>query len=193
MKTKGKIAAIGVSAAIATGIGIGLSVDNKVDNQSVSESVSERQRSSESHKGIETSNIFGVIQGYSPMMFVKERYWDTNKTDRLEILVTRGTNLIYSCNGLSSPPANTTLAFLACTTNSSGWNSAYPTSADKLAATNSLASRLNVLTYGVDGVPDVCEKTLGWLCFLPNGFWSGKTSPVAFSEVKDYKGCWLMR
>jgi len=188
---KGKaISIIAGAAAIAT-IGItSLSDDDSIGSSRESKiSI----RTSRNTCRLETAYAVGLIQGWPVMIFVNEDESKTNAADRLESHVGKGISRILSYNKIATPPSDCTLTLFTSTNSGSGWNIAYPTAEDKQAATNALMASHACQVRNVENLPDGCIVSIGWLCYVTNGFWNVHTTPVSFSDIAALKGGWLYR
>ena len=142
---------------------------------------------------IESSYAFGALPGWPIMIFISEDKGNEGSSNRLGSHVNKGIQRIISYNNISAPPSDCTLTLFTCTDNGSGWNTAYPTAAEAQDATNALLSSSSVPVKAMTNIPDGCLVTLGWLCYVPNGFWSTHTEPVDFSDLSSLIGGWLYR
>ena len=142
---------------------------------------------------LETAYAVGIIQGWPTMIFVSEDAWSTNQPDRLVRHIQKGVSRIFSYNNISNAPSGCTLTFFTNNDSGSGWTSAYPTSSAQSTATNSITTSMGISTKGMTSLPDGCEVALGWLCYVPDGFWSSHSQPVSFTDLKNLKGAWLYR
>ena len=143
--------------------------------------------------GIESSYAVGLIQGFPTMIFISEDKGNEGSSNRLGFHVNKGIQRILSYNNISSPPSDCTLTLFTCSDNGSGWNTAYPTAVEEQDATNALMASASVQVKAMTNIPDGCLVTLGWLCYVPNGFWSTHTEPVDFADLASLIGGWLYR
>lgn len=188
---KGKtISMIAGAAAIAT---IGITSLNNVDSIVSSQESKMSTRSTKKTSSLETAYAVGVIQGWPVMIFVNEDASKTNAADRLESHVGKGISRILSYNKIETPPNDCTLTLFTSTNSGSGWNIAYPTAEEKQAATNALMASHACQVRDVENLPDGCIVSIGWLCYVTNGFWNVHTPPVSFSDIAALKGGWLYR
>ena len=142
---------------------------------------------------LETSYAVGVIRGWPVMIFVKEDTGSTNNPDRLSLHVSKGASRILSYNKIASAQEGEVLTFFKSSEFGTGWSNAYSTVAEEIVATNSLKNILNVPSKDMNSLPDGCNAAIGWLCYVPNGFWDTHSEPVSFSALSSLKGAWLYR
>lgn len=188
---KGKaISIIAGAAAIAT---IGITTLSDDDSIGSSRESKISIRASKNTCRLETAYAVGLIQGWPVMIFVNEDASKTNAADRLESHVGKGISRILSYNKIETPPNDCTLTLFTSTNSGSGWNIAYPTAEEKQAATNALMASHACQVRDVENLPDGCIVSIGWLCYVTNGFWNVHTTPVSFSDIADLKGGWLYR
>ena len=192
-KTIGTIAGAAVAASVAITTSVQLqNNDVSAKAESVNQ-VREGTTGTQTTTGIESSYAVGALPGWPIMIFISEDNGNEDSSNRLGLHVNKGIQRILSYNNISAPPGDCTLTLFTCTDNGSGWNTAYPTAAEAHDATNALLSSASVPVKSMTNIPDGCLVTLGWLCYVPNGFWSTHTEPVAFSDLSSLIGGWLYR
>ena len=192
-KTIGTIAGAAVAASVAITTSVQL---QKNDVSAKAESVNqvrEGTTGTQTTTGIESSYAVGAFPGWPIMIFISEEKVNEGTSDRLGLHVNKGRQRILSYNNISAPPSDCTLTLFTCTDNGSGWNTAYPTEEEVQDATNALLSSASVPVKAMKNIPDGCLVTLGWLCYVPNVFWSTHTEPVDFSDLSSLIGGWLYR
>lgn len=192
-KTIGTIAGAAVAASVAITTSVQLqNNDVSAKAESVNQ-VREGTTGTQTTPGIESSYAVGAIPGWPIMIFISEDKGNEGSSNRLGSHVNKGIQRILSYNNISAPPSDCTLTLFTCTDNGSGWNTAYPTAAEAQDAMNALLSSASVPVKSMTNIPDGCLVTLGWLCYVPNGFWSTHTEPVTFSDLSSLIGGWLYR
>lgn len=193
MKTIGTIAGAAVGASVAFTTSMQL---QKNDMAAKAESVEQAKAvttGTTTTMGIESAYAVGSIPGWPIMIFISEDKENEGSSNRLGLHVNKGIQRILSYNNISAPPGDCTLTLFTCADNGSGWNAAYPIAAEVQEATNALLSSTAVPVKAMTNIPDGCLVTLGWLCYVPNGFWSTHTEPVEFADLSSLTGGWLYR
>lgn len=192
-KTIGTIAGAAVAASVAFTASMQL---QKNDMSAKVESVEQAKavaKVTTTAIGIESAYAVGAIPDWPIMIFISEDKDNEGSSNRLGLHVNKGITRILSYNNISAPPSDCTLTLFTCADNGSGWNAAYPMAAEKQAATNALLSSTAVPVKAMTNLPDGCLVSLGWLCYVPNGFWSTHTEPVDFDDLSSLIGGWLYR
>lgn len=142
---------------------------------------------------IESSYAFGALPGWPIMIFISEDKGNEGSSNRLGLHINKGINGILKYNKISVPPSDCTLTLFTCADTGSGWKVAYPTAEEEQDATNALMSSASVPVKAMKNIPDGCLVTLGWLCYVPNGFWRSHTEPVDFADLSSLIGGWIYR
>lgn len=172
-------ATVGTAVAIGTALTIGLMT-------------SDSPRSTTGGR-IESLWAVGIIDGYDdPMWFVDTT--GVKATEAEAILLEQieiGKNCIASTSKTTVGGAGYTLTFFINKDAGSGWASAYPTIAQQTSISNAIKNSAKVDVKEMRNVPSHCGITLGWLGYVPNTFWDSKTSPVSFSDISSFNGCWI--
>lgn len=193
VKTIGTIAgaAVGASVAITTSMQL-----QKNDMSAKAESI-ERAKTVATGTtptvGIESAYAVGLIPGWPTMIFISEDNGNEGSSNRLVLHVNKGIQRILSYNNIKAPPGDCALTLFTCADTGSGWNVAYPMAAEVQDATNALLSSASVQVKEMTNIPDGCLVTLGWLCYVPTGFWRTHTEPVDFADLSSLIGGWLYR
>lgn len=193
IKTIGTIAGAAVGASVAFTTSMQL---QKNDMAAKAESVEQAKAvttGTTTTMGIESAYAVGSIPGWPIMIFISEDKENEGSSNRLGLHVNKGIQRILLYNNISAPPGDCTLTLFTCADNGSGWNAAYPIAAEVQEATNALLSSTAVPVKAMTNIPDGCLVTLGWLCYVPNGFWSTHTEPVEFADLSSLTGGWLYR